>query len=182
MNQKILTEQIIYHVLSNLGVLSSFSDSMQKIINKQFLLSDKLSFETEDGIKINGLIFGCQIATSDGKQLKILVGDCTQNKLFPEYCLLIHLQDSPAYGAYLIFDDTLKKPDLCSEALIAFTINNKTWTPCNTYLEATFLAGMERLRDLNLGWKICHSYEDQYKMLISFLEFHTSIYGSNNEG
>ena len=111
MNDK-LTEQIAYHVLANLGILPSdfINISETKRINdKQFMLPDKISFETEDGALLQRNMFGCQVLVTDKREFKMLLADCTQEKDIPEYALIIQLKDAPAYGLYLIFNRLVER-------------------------------------------------------------------------
>jgi hypothetical protein len=183
MNQK-LTEQIAYHILANLGVLPSAfvnKEQTQCIINKQYLLPDRVIFETEDGEKIAKNVYGCQISIANSKDFKLLLADCTQEKDVPEYCLAIQLKDSPAYGVYLIFNQLVDDPPE-PEALIGVSPDKKNWMPCTTYLQATFLAGMEQLRDLSFGWTKCTDYKPLYEQLLSFIKFHDNYFGGSDEG
>jgi hypothetical protein len=183
MNQK-LAEQIAYHVLSNLGVLPATfikQDNLQSLVDKKFLLPEKVSFETEDGELIRKNVYGCQISVTDTKEFKMLLADCTQDEDLPEYCLLVQLKDSPVFALYLVFGQLVTDPP-DSEVLIAVTPDNKNWMPCSTYLQATFLAGMEQIRDLGFNWSKCLSYQDQYQQLVSFIKFHSKFYGVDDEG
>ena len=187
MNKK-LTEEIARHILSNLGVLpSSFVDSEQTklVIDKQFLLSEKIKFQDSDGKEIINNIYGCQISIANSKDFKLLLADCTQDKDFPEYCLLVQLKDSPAFGVYLISEESYTPSNneyIDVEALIAVNSDGKFWMPCTTYLQGTFLAGMEQLKDLGFGWIKCSSYKEQYDQLMSLIEFHDNFFGDNDEG
>ena len=181
MNQK-LTEEIVYHVLANLGALpSSFVNQQitKSVIDKQFLLSEKLTFETEDGETLQKNVYGCQIQVGD-KDLKLLLADCGQSKVFPEYCLFTQLKDAPAFGIFLVYD-VLGSEQFDSEAMIAVNVDAKHWIPCSTYLQATYLAGMEQLRDLGFGWTKCTNYQPQYAQLLSFIKFHNNYYGVQDE-
>jgi hypothetical protein len=182
MNQK-LTEEIAYHILSNVGILPSDfvnSDKSQSLKDKQFLLSEKITFETIEGETKNNSIYGCQISIVNNKDFKLLLADCQQEKNVPEYALLIQLKDSPAFAIYLIFNRLVPDPPE-SEALIAVSTNNKFWMPCTTYLQGTFLAGMEQLRDVGAGWKKCTNYQEQYQQLLSFIKFHDTYFGNEEE-
>ena len=182
MNPK-LTEQIAYHVLANLGVLSSTfvnQDVTRSVIDKQFLLSEKLTFETEEGDTTYKNVYGCQIQVG-GKDLKLLLADCGQDKTFPELCLLTQLKDAPAFGLFLVYNLSDVQP-FDPEAMIAVNVDAKHWIPCSIYLQATYLAGMEQLRDLGFGWTKCTGYQVQYAQLLSFIKFHNNFYGVQNEG
>lgn len=177
MNDK-LTEQIAYHVLANLGILPSdfINISETKRINdKQFMLPDKISFETEDGALLQRNMFGCQVLVTDKREFKMLLADCTQEKDIPEYALIIQLKDAPAYGLYLIFNRLVEDPPE-AEAMIAVNADKKHWIPCTTYLQATFLAGMEQLRDLTFGWSKCKDYKELHMQLLSFIKFHDNYF------
>jgi len=183
MNQK-LTEQIAHHVLSNLGVLpSNFVDQQQtkSVIDKQWLLSEKITFESETGEIVRKNVYGCQVSVTDNKEFKLLLADCTQEKNVPEYCLLIQLKDAPAFAVYLIFNQLVDDPPE-PEAMIAVNADKKHWIPCTTYLQATFLAGMEQLRDIGFGWTKCRDYQELYTQLLSFIKFHDNYFGVTDEG
>jgi hypothetical protein len=182
MNDK-LTEEMAYHILANLGVLPSKFvdiDQTKSVIDKSFLLSDKITFQSEDQVYKKN-IYGCQINISDSKDFKILLADCTQEKNVPEYCLISQLKDSPAFGVYIIFNRLVDDPPE-SESMIAVNVDKKHWIPCTIYLQATFLAGMEQLKDLGFGWKKCNNYQDLYVQLLSFIKFHNSYFEASDEG
>lgn len=182
MNHK-LTEQIAYHILANLGVLPSVfvnREVTKSIIDKPYLLSEKISLENDRGEVIHKNIYGCQARIADSKEFKMLLADCTETEGWPEYCLLVQLKDAPAFGVYLIYvgsDD-----DIDPEALIAVSSDKENWMPCSTYLQATFLAGMEQVRDTGFAWSKCTNYQEQYKQLLSFIKFHHGFYGVSDEG
>lgn len=178
----VLMEQIIRHVMSNLGVVPGLFIDINKsksLRTKEFLLSEKLKFEMDDVISKNN-IWGCQI-TVDHKDMKILLGDCSQRLNILEFCVVIQLQDAPAYGLYLVYNDLL--PDrIESEPLLGVTLNGKDWMECNTYLQGTFLAGMEQIRELALPWTKATNYSSQYELMLSFIKYHDSFYEVKNEG
>jgi hypothetical protein len=180
MNQA-LTEQIVQHILANLGVVptSYMSEKTSSIIDKQFLLPEKVSFEVEDDV-VQKNVYGCQISITDTKEFKMLLAECGTSEL-PEYCLLIQLKEAPTFGVSFLYGQ-LVEPPLDSEAMIAVSPDHKNWMPCNTYLQATFLAGMEQLRDLGFGWTKCANYQEQYQQLLSFIRFRGNYFGGFDEG
>lgn len=175
-------ENIIRHVMANLAIIpSSFvdPDKTKSLMSKEYLLTEKLSFESEEEV-IKNRIWGCQISLEQ-QELKFLLGDCSQEKNIPEYCLIVQLKNAPAYGVYLVFND-LVSSQVDSEPLLACTLNGKEWMECQTYLQATFLAGMEQVRDVGLSWNKCTDYKDQYELMLSFIEFHNVVYEAKYEG
>lgn len=172
-----LTESIINHVLCNLKVISSdfINDNSKSIINRDYLLEDKLSLELEDGAIVNNKIWGCQFLI-ENKTLKVLVCDASIDESIKEYCVMIHLDGSPIYGLYLILDQNDPQP------MIACSVNGKEWIKCSTYLEATFLAGMEQIKNHLILPQKCNSYKYEYTSIVSFIEFHTITFEDKYEG
>jgi len=169
----ILREEIVKHVMSNFQIIPSDfvnSDKSRSLMSPDLLLENKLKFENNDKN-----IWGCKLLL-DKQEFKILVGDCTQDKKYPEFCIITQLEGTPAYGLYLVYNED------DSEALIACSLDGKTWMECNTYLQSTFLAGVEQIRDIAVPWEKCKEYKDQYDMMVSFIKYHTSMYEEKDEG
>lgn len=175
---KMLTSQIVRHIFSNFMIIpSDFVDvkKTKSLMSNDFLLSEKLIFELEDGEILKNKVWGCQIPI-EHQEVRILLGDCSQEKNISEYCLLIQLKNSPTYGLYLAHGDSLE------EVLIACTLNGKDWITCNTFLQATFLAATEQIKDFAFTWDKCSKYQEQYKILLEFIKYHDSLLESNHEG
>jgi len=176
MNQDLL-EQIVKHVFSNLMVIPSIYinvDKSKSLMEKEYLLPDNIPFDVEGGATVNNRVWGCQIS-ADQQEVKMLLGDCTEDPNFPEYALIVHLKDSPAYGVYIV--NNLKDSNVNLDAMLAVTMDGTGWLECSTFLQSTFLAGMEQIRELGLGWHKCTNYQKEYDMLLSFINFHHDIFG-----
>lgn len=174
---KLLMESIVNHIFANLAVIPSTFvnlDKTKSLFSKEFIVNDKLTFSTDEK-QVENKIWGCQIS-ADKQEVIFLLGDCSLDKEYPEYCLIVQLKNAPAYGIYLATNTKNSVP------LIACSLNNKEWMECQTYLQATFLAAMEQIRESGLNWNKCSNYKDQYKLMLSFIDFHDSIYGDQNEG
>ena len=173
-----LMEQIIRHVFANLAVVPSDQVDMSfssPLRSEQYLLPEKLTFGGLAGAPdVTNSVWGCQI-TLDKKTMRIILGDCTQDSRVPEFCLVTQLEGAPAYGLYLVYNDLVG--GCLPDPLIAVS-TNKNWMVCETYLQATFLAGMEQIRDLGMGWSKCSSYKDQFELLNSFIKYHDVFYGA----
>lgn len=158
---KNLTESIIKQIFSGLGI---FPSQTQSIIDQKFLLDKKLNFLI-DNQEIQNEIWGVELLNNNFN-LKLLLGNCS-NQL-KEYALIVQYNQSPAYGCYLILDDN-------SEALIAYNINN-SWMSCSIYLQATFLAGMEGIKDFVIAYSKISDYKKEYNLLQSFINYHNNLY------
>lgn len=168
-----LRESIVKHIFSNFVIIpSNFVnfDKSKSLQNKEFELPEIIPFEDNEN---DNKIWGCQTFI-DQKELKLILGDCSANKDIPEYALIIQVKDSPTYGVYFV-NNFLNK-NLSSESLIAVTLNGKDWLECQTYLQATFLAGMEQFKDLGFTWTKCFDYKKDLNTLFSFIKFHNFIY------
>lgn len=179
MNRQLL-RSIIEHIFASFGVIPSDfvnHDKSQSLKDKRWRLSSNIDFEsTPELSKPSGQVWGCQIST-EGQEIKILLANLTQEEEFPEYALLVHLKDAPCYGLYLI-DASEVDPEL----MLACSVNGKEWIECNTHLQASFLTGMEQIKESGLSWKKCSSYDSEYEKLLSFIEYHHLVYGEVNEG
>lgn len=174
----ILRNTIVKHIFSNFGVIQSkFIDSnkTKSLMSNEFLLSKKISYKNTAGNIVKNNVWGCQI-TLDQKEFKILLADYGQDSS-KEYCLLVQLKNSPAYGLYILNDEILG-----DETMIACTLDGKQWMECQTFLQATFLAGMEQIKDIGLSWSKCNSYREQFDLILSFIEFYESIYEAKYAG
>ena len=173
MNIKLL-DQIVRNVFSNLLIIKSdfINIETSKALNsKDFLLREKIDFDTDEGV-ISNKIWGCQISTGD-QEIKLLLGDCSQDDV-AEYCLIVQLKNTPTYGVYLI--DTESSSKNTGDALIACNLNENNWMICNTYLQATFLAGMEQIKELSFSWNKCFDYSNGIDKMKSFIKYHQENY------
>jgi len=165
----LLLEQIIKHIFANFVIIPSDFvnlDKTKSLLIKDYLLDKKICFK-EDDIIVNNNIWGCQI--SSGEQfLKILVANCSINKSIPEYCMLINLEKRPIYGMYLVCSDKSNPNLSCS-------LNGSEWITCNTFLQGTFLAGMENIKELNFNWNKCSNYDEEYKMIKSYITYYNGL-------
>jgi hypothetical protein len=176
----VLMHEIVKHIFANLVIIpSNFIDvnKTNSLRDKKFLLHESIKFETDDGKEIKNKVWACQLS-AEQQELKMLLGDCTHDSDIAEYCLLVQLKNSPAYGLYLIFNDNGES----DEPMIACTFDGKSWMQCNTYLQATFLAGMENLKDLGLAWNKCSDYKVQFELMLSFIEFYEQFYEDQDAG
>ena len=172
---KTLREAIVKHVFSSFALIPSDFiniDKTKALRNKDFLLPDKIPFVLEDGLEEEKSVWGCQLSV-ESQEIKILLADCSLEKEIVEYALLVQLKDNPYYGVYLVCSDQID-----SEPLIGCSMDGEAWMECTTYLQATFLAGMEQIKDIGFTWSKCAVYKDQLKALREFIQFHHTVYGA----
>ncbi|CAB4197020.1 hypothetical protein UFOVP1290_540 [uncultured Caudovirales phage] len=178
---KNLSKEIVKHIFANFGIIPSDfvnQDNLLSLISKEYLLDDTISFENENGNLLKNKIWGCQLSTNL-QELKILVGDLSQDIYVKEYCMIIQLKDSPVYALYYSYSihDILD-----NESVIAFSLDKQKWIECETYLQATFLAGMQQVKDIGFAWNKCSDYKSQHKAMINFIKYYSAMYEELNEG
>ena len=178
----LLTEQIIHHILSGLAAVPSNIIDLSKfksIKSKEFLLPEKISIEDDSGNKLPNNIWGIEMFFEQ-QEIKILLASCLDSDQIEDYICVIKLKGAPGYGLWLSYDtDKIISP---SQPLIAVTVDGQNWMSCNTYLQATFLAAMENVKDAPIAWKRCQNYEDNYKLLLSFINYYNLFYEATYEG
>lgn len=173
-----LTEQIINHIFSNFLIInaSEFDQKRFKgIKSSDFLLDKKVSFEDDNNQKIENNTWGVQLSV-EGQQVKILLADCSVSKDVAEYALIVAVKDVPTYGVYSAYS-TSSEARVNSLALIALNADKQNWVQCNIQIQATFLAGMEQIKDIPYNLERLSNYSDEYNLLLSFLNYHELVFG-----
>jgi hypothetical protein len=160
-----LTTAIVAHILCNLGILELRQVS---ILSKEFLTDLHLQFQDEE-LDRQTNIWACETTINNSK-LKIMCSYCDiDNKQETEAIVIIKLDNCPTYGCYYT----------CTEmgawSMLAFTIKDNVWIQTTTYIMATFLAGMETMRDLTVAYKKCKETNDLFKDLKNFIKYYESM-------
>lgn len=168
-----LKTEIIKHIFANLAVIPSDYvnlDKTRSIMNNDFKLKESLSFEDSD-VKNN--VWGCKML-SDKQEIKILIANCTidSNK---EYSLIFQLKDTPIYGLYYL-------ESAPNKSVIACSLDGEKWMQCSTFLQSTFLAGMENIKNMGLSYSKCTDYDSQFKSMNSFIKYFNLVYEAEYEG
>ncbi len=178
MNVK-LTNEIVRHIFSNFGIVKTDFvnlESSKSLMDKSYLLTDKIKLDN-DGAVVTNNVWGCQMS-ADQQLITILLGDVSiQDDL--GFVLLINMSSAPTYAIY--FSPSLSDVPYES-ALITCSVEDNKWFVCNTHLQATFLAAMEQIRDINFSWRKAENYNEQFVSLLSFIEYYDSLFEENNEG
>ncbi len=165
---KELTNQIIRHVYHCLGIkLPNKKNKNHPLIQEKYLLDRKISFE--DGDKKN--IWGVSFQVEDNSYFQIVISDVSDSSA-PEYAMICCLTDAPTYGTYLSYAEYLDSQDEeCDRPLIAFSVKDSIWSECNTYMQACFLCGMEKIKEITTPFSKITD-ESIVDNLIKFIEFY----------
>ena len=178
---KPLMQEIINHIFSGFSILSSnyFDNTKFKSLkSEKFLLAEKIFFEDDSGKSLKNNIWGIQF-TIENNFFKVLLADCSVEKETAEYAMVVSLKDSPSYGLYSAYSlDNSHQIDSCP--MIAVSVDKQNWMRCNTYLQATFLAGMENVKELTYAPSYLSDYKKEHELLLSFIKYHSLIYGDDD--
>ena len=176
-----LTEAMIKHIYESFAIMPSdfINLNARPLIDAAYLLPDKLRFEM-DGELVQHSVWGCQVNVS-GKDFKVLLGDCSDDA--HAFAMVVCGKDLPTWGLFLRFDEI---PDQYTdeEAMIGCSVandKNDSWLEASTFLQASFLAGMEQLRDSGLPWVRLTEHKEEFQRLLSFIRFHTATYEGKDE-
>jgi hypothetical protein len=173
-----LLKEIVVHIYANFAIIPSNFINLKttdSLMNPRYLLNQKITFE-EEGIAYHGKVWGCQMAVGS-QEIKILLGDCTIDKEFPEFTMIIQPKNAPTYGLYLMHNELSTEPGDSHPMIAVSPDEGKGWIQCNTGLQATFLAAMEQARDLRMTWQECEEPKPLHQAMVSFLKFHLETYG-----
>lgn len=174
MNQALLKE-IVSHVFATFAVIPSDfvnQQSTQSLMSPEYLLDDQVSFIV-DNTTVKNKVWGCQMDVTQ-HQIKVLLADCDVAKDVPEFAMIVQPKDLPMYGLYLVcWEDSDPGETIKDyEPMLATSLDQgKNWMPLNTSLQATFLAGMEQARELNMTWTKIQDHKPTYQAMLSFLRF-----------
>lgn len=174
MNQT-LTKEIVHHVFSGFGTGNPNARSLQ---SPEFQLSKKLVFTTIDvGLREND-VWGCKFSYLSG-EVNVVLGDCSQiGSVSPdEMCLIVGLKGSPFYALYL---DELDDGGF----MIATSLDGKAWVECSLFLQGTFLAAMEQIKEMQGVPERLIDFEEMFNSMVSFIQFRDGMLddGEDDEG
>lgn len=172
-----LLKEVVSHVMSQFGVIPSEYVDHQKtdsLLAPAYLLGERMHFESE-GTQYAKKTWGCQMSIFKS-EVKVMLGECTLNEEFPEFAMVVSSKDAPTYGLYLCYNEVSNHP-LDSEPDLCVSTNGKEWMNCTTFLQATFLAAMEQVRELHVPWAKLADHKDLYNSLLSFTNHHHSQLG-----
>jgi hypothetical protein len=159
-----LTNAILKHIYFNLGIWNS---KLTSITDKKFLIDRKIEFVDSADRKELAPIWACQTTINNCK-FRIACADlgCQHSDFADqEIAIITRLDDCPAYACLLIGDG-----ENISHSFIACQVKDN-WMPATIYLTATFLAGMEQLRDLTTAFQKATDVKNLIDDLEKFLLF-----------
>jgi len=164
-----LTNAIVEHIFDELGITAK---QAVPITSNEFLTEHTISYTGDNGSDV-AKVWACEATINNAKivmaHTAFRMGDNDK-----DYALVVDIQDCPLYGCYLSMYDYDSHP--YKDGLITFSLRPKkkseenAWIETTNYLQATFLAGMENLRDLMVSYSKPKDTNDIFKVLLSFVK------------
>lgn len=147
-----LRNHIVFYIVKN----------MLEVQKDLFKLKEKFTCTNLNSDKVEASVWAIEGQIGSEKFYSLL---CEIDKVrdFSEYILLSKLEDSPTYGSYLCIED-----DEPTQSVLSYSPKESIWLPTNVYLQATYLAGMESLKDVLVEWHALEHPIDFLKELQSF--------------
>ena len=147
-NSSKLTNEILLQIFSNIGAVVPTKVSLK---SPSFKLNTTIDLEDEFNTKIS--LWGAEVKL-DNSKLRLLLADLTEkNDLHnKEYALVVSLQDCPAYAAYLLLESTVVDKNIPRHGKIFFSLEDSNWLSTSIFLQASFLCGMEQMKEVPSVW------------------------------
>jgi len=152
-----LTNQIALHIFNNIGVISPMKVSVQ---NKKFLLNQTIDLEDDKILKL----WGAEVDLG-GSKLRMLLTELTDSDPDKEFVLIVKLENCPSYGCYISLNENEPR-----DGKIYFSVEEDNWAETNTFLQATFLGGMEQLKDVLSNWNKVSIEDDLVESMKSLIK------------
>jgi len=159
---KTLTNQIVKHILTNLGILDSRPVSL---ISDEFLTDLQIEYENIEDKQTIANVWATEALANN---IKIQLAATKFEMDNDEFAVIIEIENCPTYGCYFENENDIN-------SLIAFSLKGNAWIPADIYTQATFLAGMEQLKDLTASFSLCKNPQLIYDKIIGFVNFRDEI-------
>jgi hypothetical protein len=141
MNKELL-QHILIHVYNGLGITEKRTVSLK---SEMFRMTEPMNIVLEDKSEYQAPMYAAQ-AIIQQATMRFLCADLSYQDE-QEFALIIELDGCPTYASYLVLEG-----GQIIDAELAVLIKNK-WLDANTFLQASFLAGMEQLREMGVIWQ-----------------------------
>jgi len=158
-----LTHEIAAYILEGFGINSN----KKSIKTDEYKTSSVIKFEYKDNI-IERNIYSIK-SIADDREIKIYFLDISSSDV-EEYAFIIGIDKLPIYGIYFYEEGDDIRSSICTSA------DKQNWLECNIFLQATFLAGMESIKELNFVWKWDKNdlSEQEKELVFSFIDHYNS--------
>lgn len=157
-----LTFEIVKHIFARLGIDNNLNKYYASITDSEFLIDKKLVLVDGD-TDISNNIWSAKAEIGD-ISIKLMIASCSLDNS-QEHAMVIHMDNSPIYGCY--FGSGTNEANIF--------VNISEWVDTTIFMQASLLAGMEQIKELNIAWSRNDDYDELYSKLVSFIESRDSL-------
>lgn len=154
-----LTFEIVKHIMNGFGL--THDSKAFSLKQDKFLLKNKISLQIDDDTLITKKVWGGEISIQQ-EHLKVLVSDFSEEN--EEIYMIVCLENTPVYCIYF----NSGQPSFNS---IYLSLENSGWLRCNIELQANFLSGIEKIKDLPTSFKPITLNEKEFNLLSQFINY-----------
>lgn len=157
-----LKREIIRRIFNKFGVFippNQPFDLVENLLDKKFLLDQKLKFETETG-EFNNPIWLGHTKVENGS-VKVIIASLTEE--VPEFVAIIQLDAFPPYALRISLDD--------EDAGAIHLMIESRWIDLSILLQAKLLVAIEGLSEIMTNWEPYKDHKHMYQILINYLKF-----------
>jgi hypothetical protein len=172
-----LTNAIVKHLFTGLGIYGEVPVSLR---HQLFLTDQQIAFDDENDEAKMAPVWAGETKI-ENKKFSFIYTSLVMKDFPTEDFLVVKLDDNPGYGCYAALVDLNdlaggfeNKLDV-QDGFIAVQLKSQSWIPANIYLQATFLAGMEQLKDLASRYEKSSKLEEMFGLLKDFITYREGI-------
>jgi hypothetical protein len=172
-----LTNAIAKHLFTGLGIYGGVPVSLR---HQLFWTDHQIAFDDEKGEAKMATVWAGETKI-ENKKFSFIYTSLVMKDFPMEDFLVVKLDDNPGYGCYASAELVVNQFQLnefnIQDGFIAVQLKSQSWIPANIYLQATFLAGMEQLKDLASRYEKSSKMEEMFGLLKDFITYRE---GSND--
>lgn len=159
---KELTLAIVKHIFANLGL---FGETTSSLFQKDFVINKSIEYYTEDfegnQIEKQSEIFSCK------SQVGLNKINMIATSMEDEHFVIVKLEKSPTYGVFFSSEE--------ETGMIAFQTKEGNFSEASIFLQSSFLAGMEQLKDISTKYERENNNDELIASLKSFIAFEAML-------
>lgn len=165
MSDKVLTRELVRHVLGKFGLIPPPNFGKVGISTDEFILKDTLDIEYRDDDNVTQTS-SFPLWAGEGilgkSKMKVLGTDLVSDN-YHEFCVTFCVDNLAIYGVKHIFSDQ-------EDAVFLTSRNRKDWSQLGLYEKLMASAGVIRAADLGIVWEPCFKNDELYTKLVDLIE------------
>lgn len=169
---KLLTKEIVRHILISFGVTVSSNIPTNSLLSKECLTDKTVKIKYDEDEEYVHIVHAGQLLLSNNSKLRAAVVNLTIDSEEPEYCLCFRLDKLALHGLHSHSSTHYLQSHNDDIDVVLFKLYNelnKTWTDASIEVQAMVLGGIEKIVSYGLIWEPCNDFDDLYKSVLSLI-------------